>query len=44
MIAVTRAVSEAINSCELTHVARQPIDLDRARAQHLAYEQALEAA
>jgi dimethylargininase len=37
-------VSEAINNCELTHVARQPIDLDVARAQHRAYEEALEAA
>jgi len=44
MIAVTRAVSDAINDCELTHVARQPIDLALARAQHRAYEQALEAA
>jgi dimethylargininase len=44
MIAITRAVSDAINRCELTHVARQPIDLDRARAQHRAYERALEEA
>ena len=28
-------------SCELTHQARVPIDLDRARAQHRDYEQAL---
>ena len=28
-------------SCELTHLARVPIDLDRARAQHRDYEQAL---
>ncbi len=43
-VAITRAVSDAINSCELTHLAREPIDLDRARAQHRAYEHALEAA
>ena len=28
-------------ACELTHLARRPIDLERARAQHRAYEQAL---
>ena len=44
LIAVTRGVSDSINGCELTHVARQPIDLGRARAQHLAYEQTLERA
>ena len=43
-VAITRAVSDAINNCELTHVTRAPIDLDRARAQHRAYEQALETA
>ena len=43
-IAVTRPVSETIATCELTHLSREPIDLDRARAQHLAYEQALERA
>jgi dimethylargininase len=42
-IAVTRAVSDSIDKCELTHVARQPIDLQLARAQHRAYERALEA-
>ena len=44
MIAVTRAVSDAIARCELTHVAREPIDLVRARAEHRACEQALESA
>jgi dimethylargininase len=43
-IALTREVSPAIVRCELTHVAREPIDLDRARAQHRRYEAALEAA
>jgi dimethylargininase len=42
LIAVTRAVSESIARCELTHVEREPIDLALARAQHRAYEQALE--
>ncbi len=40
-LALTRAVSEAIARCELTHLAREPIDLARARAQHEAYEDAL---
>jgi len=40
-VAITRAVSPAFASCELTHLERVPIDLDRARAQHDAYEQAL---
>ena len=41
LIALTRDVSPAIGRCELTHVDRQVIDVDRARAQHRAYEQAL---
>ncbi len=44
MIAITRAVSDSIGACELTHVARTPIDVARARAQHAAYERALEQA
>jgi len=44
VIAVTRAVSASINRCELTHLNRVPIDVERARAQHAAYEGALEAA
>lgn len=40
-LAFTRAVSETIARCELTHVARTPIDLERARSQHAAYERAL---
>ena len=43
-VAITRAVSPAIASCELTHVQRTPIDVERAREQHRAYEQALIAA
>lgn len=40
-IAITRAVSAGIASCELTHLERQAIDLERACAQHRAYEEAL---
>lgn len=43
MRAITRAVSRRIVDCQLTHVARHPIDLDRARAQHTEYEAALRA-
>jgi dimethylargininase len=42
LTAVTRAVSPAIVNCELTFVARQPIDFSKAREQHRAYEQLLE--
>jgi dimethylargininase len=41
LMAITRAVSESLGRCELTHLAREPIDIDRARAQHAAYEAAL---
>lgn len=41
LIAVTREVSPRIAECELTHLARMPIDLERARAQHREYEEAL---
>jgi dimethylargininase len=44
MIAITRPVSASINKCELTHLNREPIDLERARQQHAEYERALEAA
>lgn len=40
--AITRQVSRSIAECELTHVARTPINLDVARQQHAEYEQALE--
>jgi dimethylargininase len=40
-IAYTRAVSPALPACVLTHLARAPIDIGRAMAQHAAYEQAL---
>ena len=41
LIAVTRAVSPTIVDCELTHLAREPIDVTKAVAEHTAYEEAL---
>jgi dimethylargininase len=40
-LALTRAVSPRIGDCELTWLARQPIDPARAEAQHAAYERCL---
>src|SRR5262245_23966723 len=40
-VALTRDISPALASCELTHLPRVPIDVERARAQHREYEQAL---
>ena len=42
LTAITRAVSPAIVQCELTFIARKPIDLVRAQEQHHAYERLLE--
>jgi dimethylargininase len=39
LTALTRKVSSALANCELSFIARQPIDIDKARAQHRAYEQ-----
>lgn len=41
LTAITRAVSRSILNCELTHLQRIPIDLENARRQHRAYEEAL---
>lgn len=41
LMAITREISAAFQACELTHLERVSIDLDRARAQHAAYEWAL---
>ncbi|MBI3504301.1 MAG: dimethylargininase [Proteobacteria bacterium] len=41
-VALTRAVSPSIVRCELTHLEREPIDVDRDRAQHADYEALLE--
>ena len=40
-LALTRDISPAIEHCELTHLERTTIDLERARAQHNEYESAL---
>jgi dimethylargininase len=41
LTAITRLVSRSIANCELTHLERAPIDLENARRQHHAYEEAL---
>ena len=38
LTAITRAVSPALNRCELSYLDREAIDVDRAREQHAAYE------
>jgi N-dimethylarginine dimethylaminohydrolase len=40
-VAITRPVSPTLADCELTHRAREPIDVERASEQHRAYEQVL---
>jgi dimethylargininase len=42
LTAITRSVSSALADCELSFISRSPIDLQKARAQHHAYEQLLE--
>ncbi|MGA9855170.1 MAG: arginine deiminase family protein [Gammaproteobacteria bacterium] len=41
LVTITRAVSSNITRCELTHLAREPIDLERAKTQHRQYEELL---
>jgi len=41
LTAMTREVSSALRNCELNFIPRQPIDLEKARAQHHAYEELL---
>ena len=41
MLALTRSVPASIHECELTHLAREPIDYARAVQQHEHYEEAL---
>jgi dimethylargininase len=41
LVALTRDVSPAIAACQLTHLPRRPIDVEKARAQHAHYEQCL---
>lgn len=40
-IALTRPVPRSLDDCELTHVERVVIDVERARTQHVEYENAL---
>ena len=37
LVAIVRDVASSIERCELTHIAREPIDLGRARVQHEDY-------
>ena len=41
LVAVTRAVSPTLADCELTHLPRDPINVDQAIADHAQYEAAL---
>jgi len=41
LMALTREISAGFQACELTYLPRVPIDLERARDQHAAYEWAL---
>src|SRR5687768_2691514 len=40
-LALTRAVPPSMVECELTHLAREPIDIARATEQHRRYEDTL---
>ena len=42
LTAITRKVSSALAQCELSFIERQPIDLQKARVQHQAYEDLLD--
>jgi dimethylargininase len=42
LTAITRKVSSSLANCELSFIERKPIDMERARAQHHAYESLLE--
>lgn len=44
LTAITRCAGPELARCQLTHLPRRPIDLDRARAQHRTYQDALRAA
>jgi dimethylargininase len=41
LTAITRAVSPSMDACELSFIAREKIDIARARQQHAAYEACL---
>ena len=42
LTAITRKVSSSLVNCELSFIEREPIDMEKARAQHQAYESLLE--
>jgi len=42
LTAITRKVSSSFADCELSFIERRPIDMEKARAQHHAYEALLE--
>jgi len=42
LTAITRKVSSSLANCELSFIERKPIELEKARAQHHAYEDLLE--
>src|SRR5215469_15280553 len=42
LMAITRGVSPALASCEVSFISRVPIDIEKAREQHRAYEKLLE--
>jgi dimethylargininase len=44
LVAITRCPGPELARCELTHLKRVPIDIERARAQHRAYQDALRGA
>jgi dimethylargininase len=43
LVAITREIGPNIGNCELTHLSRQAIDVNLARAQHQQYEECLKA-
>jgi dimethylargininase len=42
MTAITRKVSSSLENCELSFIERKPIEMEKARTQHHAYEALLE--
>jgi dimethylargininase len=43
LTALTRELSESLANCELTWLPREPIDIEKARAQHRGYTRCLQA-
>ena len=42
IVALTREPARDMSACELTHIGRQPVDVERAAEQHRVYRRALE--